>query len=446
MRMILLCLWVLCLLPAMGAAASTVMIGEVQSYGDHELKADAFASFTDKLCARLAENGVRIVGRQDVTNEAGRHGGGSAEAQELSLIHMDAIVRGHRFDHAFAGARLIHYADETLGRRYFYDEARMKSWQGQTEAAYPLGAERWQAAERIARRYGADYLLFVNLRDVDVRLRPDFFASRTDLENRGKKLLAQLDYYMVNPYTGRVYEGHVANKKTAQLVSFAIGRAGKGMNVDELLNQVLDRETQDLVLAMQQKGWLRAGRQAVVGNGQARLLLAGMVSRVQPSAVTLQGAAVKPDAVLPVLQEVLAGELAGGRYKLLTADKAVTAARRQEAEWLTRTGEGYITPELKSQADYIAVAYLNDFSFVRSQNDLLGLGGKAETVHLELALRIFEAGSGKLVLAAAADSRRKSELKYNVIWQRQDRGPEDAVRAAAEIAAINLAAKVKAAM
>lgn len=45
-----------------------------------------------------------------------------------------------------------------------------------------------------------------------------------------------------------------------------------------------------------------------------------------------------------------------------------------------------------------------------------------------------------------ADSRRKAELAYNAIWQRHDSGEEDAIRAALEDAAINLAAQFKQAM
>ena len=56
-----------------GPSGSAVFVGEVQSYGDYELKADACATFVDKLADALRQQGIAVSGRADLTNEEGRH-------------------------------------------------------------------------------------------------------------------------------------------------------------------------------------------------------------------------------------------------------------------------------------------------------------------------------------------------------------------------------------
>ena len=88
------------------SAGDSVFVGEVQSYGDYELKADACATFVDKLAAALRQQGIAVSGRADLTNEEGRHDaiGSGDEAAELSEIRMDAIVHGHQFDRGYTAA------------------------------------------------------------------------------------------------------------------------------------------------------------------------------------------------------------------------------------------------------------------------------------------------------------------------------------------------------
>ena len=206
-----------------GPSGSAVFVGEVQSYGDYELKADACATFVDKLADALRQQGIAVSGRADLTNEEGRHDaiGSGDEAAKLSEIHMDAIVHGHQFDRGYTAAKLAHYADLTMGRAYFHQEERLAAWKKST-APYRLSPEKQRTAAGIAGKYGAKYLLFVNLKDFDVRLKHSIFATHTERETKGKKLSASLDYYLVNAQSGRVYEKHIENKKTAQMITLSL--------------------------------------------------------------------------------------------------------------------------------------------------------------------------------------------------------------------------------
>lgn len=237
------------------STGESVFVGEVQSYGDYELKADACATFVDKLADALRQQGIAVSGRADLTNEEGRHDaiGSGDEAAKLSEIHMDAIVHGHQFDRGYTAAKLAHYADMTMGRAYFHQEDRLAAWKKSTQT-YRLSPEKQRTAAAIAGKYGAKYLLFVNLKDFDVRLKHSIFATHTERETKGKKLSASLDYYLVNAQSGRVYEKHIENKKTAQMINFGLGKTGKGMDVDTLLGEVMETSAKDIAVDIKKKG------------------------------------------------------------------------------------------------------------------------------------------------------------------------------------------------
>ena len=224
-----------------------ILIGEIQSYGDYELKPVFFNTFADRLNHQLQNRKVAVIDRGNVTNEAGRHDwNGTPEDRQLSQIHMDAIVHGHQFEYGYATAKLKRYADEKVGRAHFYDDAKTKEWHERDRETYRLSPELQPVIQQIADKYGATDILFVNDKDIDVRLKGTVFASKTERETRGKKMKARLDYYLVNASTGVVYEGHFENKKTAQMMNFGIVQSGKGMNVDEMLNAVMKVQSEEV--------------------------------------------------------------------------------------------------------------------------------------------------------------------------------------------------------
>lgn len=240
------------------AAGPKILIGEIQSYGDYELKADYFDDFADKLSRQLKDQKLALAfrGNANMTNEGGRHNGADADIEDvkLSQIHMDAIVRGHQYERGFAAAKLIRYGDAVLGRRYFFDTEKIEAWRKQPDMPYRLSPDRQADAQAIADRYGAGYLLFCNIDDVDVRLKHTMFASHTDRESRGKKIRTSLDYYLVNAQTGKVYEGHCENKKTSQMMNFAVVKFGKGMQVENMLNEIMEAQVTDIVKDLTKKG------------------------------------------------------------------------------------------------------------------------------------------------------------------------------------------------
>lgn len=77
-----------------------IFLGEVQSYGDTELKKEYFDTFADKLSEALRDAGFDTIANMDMTNEAGRHEA-SGSADEAALVNalgkgqIDPVLAQH---------------------------------------------------------------------------------------------------------------------------------------------------------------------------------------------------------------------------------------------------------------------------------------------------------------------------------------------------------------
>lgn len=178
-----------------------------------------------------------------------------------------------------------------------------------------------------------------------------------------------------------------------------------------------------------------------------RVAIVGFTSRVQKTDITLTDLKEPLPEILTVAREQLTAELAGeAKFDLYDFGAQSTKARCDEAAFVEALGAGDIVPELAGKADYYVFGYLTTLGKVKAQSGALGLSGRDKTVHAELSLRVMDAHTGAIVFVTKADSRRKAELSYNAVWHRHDSGEEDAIAAALEDAAVNLAAQFKQAM
>ena len=98
------------------------------------------------------------------------------------------------------------------------------------------------------------------MRDADVfRKTGGFFKSRLTAEEiekglRGKKVTFELEYYLINVKTGKVYEGQNAQKKTAIMRNVVIGREGQKANATQLLIEILKDQAKQIVKGLESKG------------------------------------------------------------------------------------------------------------------------------------------------------------------------------------------------
>ena len=178
--------------------------------------------------------------------------------------------------------------------------------------------------------------------------------------------------------------------------------------------------------------------------GAPVVMLAGFESRVTASDITLTHFDINQKELLSMINTAVSTELAGDpRYAFYDNDATIARARMDEAALINDLGQGRLIPSLQANADYLIFGYLTNLSEVKAQTGALGLNGKAKTVHLEISMRVMDAHTGAIVFATTADSRRKSQLVYHAILQRNDTGQKDAVREAVNIAAQNLATQFK---
>lgn len=178
--------------------------------------------------------------------------------------------------------------------------------------------------------------------------------------------------------------------------------------------------------------------------GEPVVMLAGFESRVTASDITLTHFDINQKELLSMINTAVSTELAGDpRYAFYDNDTTIARARMDEAALINDLGQGRLIPSLQANADYLIFGYLTNLSEVKAQTGALGLNGKAKTVHLEISMRVMDAHTGAIVFATTADSRRKSQLVYHAILQRNDTGQKDAVREAVNIAAQNLATQFK---
>lgn len=187
-------------------------------------------------------------------------------------------------------------------------------------------------------------------------------------------------------------------------------------------------------------GWLCLVASTPAYAAKPVVAIVGFQSRVSDTNVNIE-----QDEMLGIPVGVLYTELNDPAFPFEVKDfsDATTQHRMEEIRLFNDLGNGRIDPALQKKADFLIYGYLTNISSIKAQSGALGLKGKDKTVDLELSMRVVDAHTGRVVFIATADSRRKSELKYNAILTRNDSGEDDAVQKALSIAATNLAAKFK---
>ncbi|MBQ9377019.1 MAG: hypothetical protein IJU05_04365 [Schwartzia sp.] len=250
--------------PFAQAGGPTILIGEVASYGDYALQPFFFETLRDLLTEKLQNSGrFRVETRWMPADPKGQE-------DPFSLVHMDAIVRGHQFRREMGGARIIRFADAALGRAYYSDEARLERWRRRPDEPYRLSPKAAEAARAIGVAHGADYLLFCDMYDVNIMLNRSLFnAPVEDTEWRAKEIMASMNFYLVDAGTGRVFEGHNSTEKRGQIIDIVIGRYGKGFTIEQLLHWVLDYQTERTVKKILGTGLKALGDKEREADGEA---------------------------------------------------------------------------------------------------------------------------------------------------------------------------------
>lgn len=243
------------------AGLPTILLAEVKGYGEDELRPEFLASFREALGDQMQQSKVFSV-------DLSRLSDGTyldleqqnPEDKLFAFIHMDAIANGHLYRREFANAQMIRYGDSVKGKAYYQDDEKTAQRRKLEGKPYDLSSNITQMAIELGNKYNVDYLLFVNVRDADVfRKTGGIFGTYTTAEEiekgmRGKKVTFELEYYLVNTKTAKVYEGQNAQKKTALMKNVVIGKEGQKANATQLLMEILKDQAQQIVKGLESKG------------------------------------------------------------------------------------------------------------------------------------------------------------------------------------------------
>ena len=239
----------------------TILLAEVKGYGEDELRPEFLESFKEALGDEMQQSKI-------FSTDLSRLSDGvyldldkqEPEDKLFSLIHMDAIANGHLYRRELANSQMIRYGDSVKGKAYYQDDEKTAQRMKLEGKPYELSANITQMAIELGNKYGADYLLFVNVRDADVfRKTGGIFGAHTTAEElekgmRGKKVTFELEYYLVNVETCKVYEGQNAQKKTALMKNILIGKEGQKANATQLLTEILKDQARQIVKGLETKG------------------------------------------------------------------------------------------------------------------------------------------------------------------------------------------------
>lgn len=245
-----------------------IFIGEVACYGEHEIKPDLMSIFKEQLWQALKD--YEVKGKLHTVGDDGWLNGGSKATGLAGIvqidavlrdIHMDAIAYGPSFQKETANVKMTYYAEQALGRDYFWDDEKLAARKKMIGKPYRISPKLTEAAKTVGKTYGADYLLFCNLVDADVELKNSLFNASTTLNERPKQIKVASFFYLVDTKNGLVYEGYTLSDKTGQILNL-LGQYGKAMTARNLLQCMFEVQSKRIVEDMCDAGQKVLGKSA----------------------------------------------------------------------------------------------------------------------------------------------------------------------------------------
>ena len=207
-----------------------LLIAEVTSYGVFELKPEVPAQFYEIISDALKED-FNVESRRLIANLGGEP---ISNTEIFSTIHKDAIVQGPFYRYETSNSTLKEYA------RYIGKQNR-KPPKKYDNKAYRLSISLNSEIKNLGAIYGVDYFFFCNVRDMDAwrQLKSSRATAPTVKSLEGKKVSVDLDYYLVEVSTGKVFAGQISDKRTSLNKGKIQAIYGRNYNVDSMLKFAL---------------------------------------------------------------------------------------------------------------------------------------------------------------------------------------------------------------
>ena len=226
-----------------------LLMAEIESYGNTELKPEITANFY-KIIAEVLKNDFNVESRKLVANIGGEP---ITNTEIFSTIHMDAIVHGPFFNYDTASVKLRNYSDSVFGRQ----RAKNISAKKYDGKVYRLNTSLNSEIKKIGAAYDVDYLFFCDVKDIDAwrRIGSTFGANPTTKNLDGKKIQVNLDYYLIEVKTGKVFAGQISDKKTKISANQLSKFLGRNVTVNDMMNYVLNEQALKIQKNIVEKGF-----------------------------------------------------------------------------------------------------------------------------------------------------------------------------------------------
>ncbi|MBQ7197713.1 MAG: hypothetical protein IJS29_00460 [Selenomonadaceae bacterium] len=212
-----------------------LLIAEITNYSVNDLKPEVVDNFYSILADVLKED-FNVESRRLIANIGGEP---ISNVEIFPTIHMNAIIHGPFYRYETSNVTLKNYADSILGKQRGKSTAKKNDGK-----AYRLSTSLISDAKQIGAIYGVDYLLFCNIRDIDAwrKIGGAYGANPTTKNLDDKKIQVDIDYYLVEVKTGKVFAGQISDKKTKLTKKILTQRYGAKYTVNNMLNYLLTEQ------------------------------------------------------------------------------------------------------------------------------------------------------------------------------------------------------------
>ena len=220
-----------------------ILLGEVDSYGEYQLRTDFLQTFYETISAKLSESK-----KFRVENHIKNFEMPTEEDNLLSTIHMDAIANGRLYRRELASVKMMRYGDSIRSKQYYQDDAKTAERLKLKGKPYSLTPKIFEEVQTLANEYNVDYMLFCNVVEADIwRKTGGIFATHNDgTYGKDRRMTIEILYYLINTKTGQVYEGQYKNKRTSLISNIIIGKAGDRLTVSQMVKDILDKQAEEL--------------------------------------------------------------------------------------------------------------------------------------------------------------------------------------------------------
>lgn len=225
-----------------------LLIAEITNYSVNDLKPEVADNFYSILADVLKED-FNVESRRLIANIGGEP---ISNVEIFPTIHMNAIIHGPFYRYETSNVTLKNYADSILGKQRGKSTAKKNDGK-----AYRLSTSLISDVKQIGAIYGVDYLLFCNIRDIDAwrRIGGAYGANPTTKSLDDKKIQVDIDYYLVEVKTGKVFAGQISDKKTKLTKKFLTQRYGAKYTVNNMLNYLLTEQALKIEKNIFEKGF-----------------------------------------------------------------------------------------------------------------------------------------------------------------------------------------------